>query len=108
VPVNCGAIPEALIDSELFGHVRGSFTGATPPRSGVFVEADGGTLFLDEIGDMPLAVQARLLRAIQHGEVRPVGGDERAHRRRPGGGATNVDLAGRSRPAPSAPTCCSA
>jgi len=74
VALNCGAIPESLIDSELFGHVKGSFTGATTDRPGVFVEADGGTLFLDEIGDMPLAVQARLLRALQEGEVRPVGG----------------------------------
>jgi two-component system, NtrC family, response regulator HydG len=75
VALNCGAIPESLIDSELFGHVKGSFTGATTDRPGVFVEADGGTLFLDEIGDMPLAVQARLLRALQEGEVRPVGGN---------------------------------
>src|SRR6185503_4816391 len=74
VALNCGAIPESLIDSELFGHARGAFTGATTDRPGVFVEADGGTLFLDEIGDMPLAVQARLLRALQEGEVRPVGG----------------------------------
>ncbi len=75
VPLNCGSIPEGLIDSELFGHVKGSFTGATANRAGFFVEADGGTLFLDEIGDMPLTVQARLLRAIQHGEVRAVGDD---------------------------------
>ena len=74
VALNCGAIPESLIDSELFGHVKGSFTGATTDRAGVFVEADGGTLFLDEIGDMPLAVQARLLRVLQESEVRPVGG----------------------------------
>jgi two-component system response regulator HydG len=74
VALNCGAIPESLIDSELFGHVKGSFTGATADRAGVFVEADGGTLFLDEIGDMPLAVQARLLRVLQESEVRPVGG----------------------------------
>jgi two-component system response regulator HydG len=73
VALNCGAIPESLIDSELFGHVKGSFTGATADRPGVFVEADGGTLFLDEIGDMPLAVQARLLRVLQEGEVRAVG-----------------------------------
>ncbi len=73
VPLNCGAIPESLIDSELFGHAKGAFTGATSDRPGVFVEADGGTLFLDEIGDMPLAVQARLLRVLQESEVRPVG-----------------------------------
>jgi two-component system response regulator HydG len=74
VALNCGAIPESLIDSELFGHAKGAFTGATTDRPGVFVEADGGTLFLDEIGDMPTAVQARLLRVLQEGEVRPVGG----------------------------------
>ncbi|MCX5742470.1 MAG: sigma-54 dependent transcriptional regulator [Proteobacteria bacterium] len=74
VPLNCGAIPESLIDSELFGHAKGAFTGATADRQGVFVEADGGTLFLDEIGDMPMGVQARLLRVLQEGEVRPVGG----------------------------------
>src|SRR5207249_1325788 len=74
--INCSAIPETLIDSELFGHARGSFTGATGDRDGVFVEADGGTLFLDEIGDMPLHVQARLLRVLQEGEVRPVGSTE--------------------------------
>ncbi len=74
VALNCGAIPETLIDSELFGHTKGAFTGATADRQGVFVEADGGTLFLDEIGDMPTAVQARLLRVLQESEVRPVGG----------------------------------
>jgi len=73
VALNCGAIPESLIDSELFGHAKGAFTGATADRAGVFVEADGGTLFLDEIGDMPLAVQTRLLRVLQEGEVRPIG-----------------------------------
>jgi len=75
VAVNCGAIPDTLIDSELFGHQKGAFTGATTERAGMFVEADGGSLFLDEIGDMPLAVQARLLRVLQEGEVRPVGGN---------------------------------
>jgi len=71
--INCSAIPDTLIDSELFGHARGAFTGAADVRDGVFVEADGGTLFLDEIGDMPVHVQARLLRVLQEGEVRPVG-----------------------------------
>ncbi|MGE0546286.1 MAG: sigma-54-dependent transcriptional regulator [Kofleriaceae bacterium] len=75
VALNCGAIPESLIDSELFGHAKGAFTGASTDRAGVFVEADKGTLFLDEIGDMPLPVQARLLRVLQEGEVRPVGGN---------------------------------
>ena len=93
VPINCGSIPGGLIDSELFGHVRGSFTGATAARPGVFVEADHGTLFLDEIGDMPLAVQARLLRAIQNGEVRPVGGDTARTIDVRVLAATNVDLA---------------
>jgi len=74
--INCSAIPETLIDSELFGHARGAYTGATSDRDGVFVEADGGSLFLDEIGDMPLHVQARLLRVLQEGEVRPVGSAE--------------------------------
>jgi len=73
--LNCSAIPETLIDSELFGHARGAFTGATADRDGMFIEADGGMLFLDEIGDMPLHVQARLLRVLQEGEIRPVGSD---------------------------------
>ena len=73
VAINCAAIPDALVESELFGHVRGAFTGATSSRSGVFGEADGGTLFLDEIGDMPLAVQAKLLRVLQGGELRAIG-----------------------------------
>jgi transcriptional regulator with PAS, ATPase and Fis domain len=73
VPVDCGAIPENLFESELFGHVRGAFTGALSNRAGAFEEAHGGTLFLDEIGEMPLAMQAKLLRAIETRRVRPVG-----------------------------------
>jgi transcriptional regulator with GAF, ATPase, and Fis domain len=73
VAVDCGAIPEHLVESELFGHVRGAFTGATGDRMGVFEEADGGTLFLDEIGEMPVALQPKLLRAIESRSIRRVG-----------------------------------
>jgi transcriptional regulator with PAS, ATPase and Fis domain len=73
IAVNCGAIPENLMESEFFGHKKGAFTGAATDRKGHFLEADGGTLFLDEIGELPLAMQARLLRALQQGEVTPVG-----------------------------------
>jgi DNA-binding NtrC family response regulator len=73
VPVNCAAIPPSLVESELFGHARGAFTGATTARAGRFAQADGGTIFLDEIGEMELGVQAKLLRLIQDGELYPVG-----------------------------------
>ena len=71
--INCAAIPEQLLESELFGHARGAFTGATSNRKGRFAQADGGTLFLDEIGDMPLALQAKILRCIQEKAIEPVG-----------------------------------
>ncbi len=73
IPVNCGAIPEGTIDSELFGHEKGSFTGAIESRKGYFEEADGGTIFLDEVGELPISTQVRLLRVLQTGEFMRVG-----------------------------------
>jgi DNA-binding NtrC family response regulator len=95
VALNCSAVPATLIESELFGHVKGAFTDARQDRAGLFVEADGGTLFLDEIGDLPIDLQPKLLRALQERRVRPVGGtgdiafDARIIT------ATNVDLESR-------------
>ena len=74
VPVNCAALPESILEGELFGHEKGAFTGATNRRDGRFAQADGGTLFLDEIGEIPLHVQVKLLRVLQEGEIEPLGG----------------------------------
>lgn len=93
IRVNCGAIPRDLIDSELFGHERGSFTGAVGQRRGWFERADGGTLFLDEIGELPLAAQVRLLRVVQEGVFERVGGEQPVHVSVRIVAATNRDLA---------------
>ena len=76
VPINCSAIPAELLESELFGHTKGSFTGAYQDKKGLFEEAEGGTVFLDEIGDMEVSLQAKLLRVIQERKIKPVGGNK--------------------------------
>lgn len=92
IAVNCGAIPEGTIDSELFGHRKGSFTGALSDRKGYFEEADGGTIFLDEVGELPLATQARLLRVLENGEFIPVGASKAQKTNVRIVAATNVDV----------------
>jgi DNA-binding NtrC family response regulator len=93
VAVNCGALAESLLESELFGHVRGSFTGAVNDKKGLFEQAHGGVIFLDEIGETTAAVQVRLLRAIEEGEIRPVGASRVVHVNVRVIAATNRDLA---------------
>lgn len=93
ISINCAALPEALVESELFGHVRGAFSGATAARAGKFELADGGTLFLDEIGELPLSVQAKLLRVLQSGQLQRLGSDREHHVDVRIIAATNRDLA---------------
>ncbi len=93
VAINCGALPEQLLESELFGHVKGAFTDARADRKGLFQEADGGTLLLDEIGEMPVSMQVKLLRVLEEGSIRPVGGNKEININVRLLSATNRDLA---------------
>ena len=92
IPLNCSAIPHELAESTLFGHLKGAFTGATTDRKGYFQLANGGTLFLDEIGDMPLELQAKLLRVLEDGTFTPVGGTQEQQADVRVVAATNADL----------------
>jgi len=92
VPVDCGSLPPTLIESELFGHVKGAFTGATQSRQGLLASAGSGTLFLDEVGELPIELQSRLLRALQEHEIRPLGSNERLRFEARMIAATNQDL----------------
>ena len=108
IPVNCVAIPEELAESMLFGHIRGAFTGATMDRKGYFELADGGTLFLDEIGDMPVSLQAKLLRVLEDGRVMPLGASREKQVDVRIVAATNADLSAQIAAAHFARTCISA
>src|ERR1700731_4863360 len=92
ITINCGAFPETLLESELFGYVKGAFTGANDNRQGLFKAANGGTIFLDEIGNMSLPMQVKLFRVLQEGKVRPIGSNEETEIDVGGIAATNKDL----------------
>lgn len=92
IPINCGALPEQLLESELFGHIKGSFTGAIKDHQGLFLAAQGGTLLLDEIGEMPVSLQVKLLRALQERKIRPVGSIQQKSIDARVISATNIDL----------------